>query len=45
MNKTLSVVLAAGLLVSGVAVAAEKPAVVFTRSRKPALVKSRRTTC
>ena len=30
MNKTLSVMLAAGLLVSGVAGAAEKPAVVFT---------------
>lgn len=30
MNKTLSVMLAAGLLVSGVAGAAEKPAVAFT---------------
>ena len=30
MNKTLSVMLAAGLLVSGVAGAAEKPTVVFT---------------
>lgn len=30
MNKTLSVMLAAGILVSGVAVAAEKPAAAFT---------------
>lgn len=30
MNKTLSVMLAAGLLVCGVAGAAEKPAAVFT---------------
>lgn len=30
MNKTLSVMLAAGLLVSGVAGAAEKPAAAFT---------------
>lgn len=36
MNKTLSVMLAAGLLVSGVAGAAEKPAVAFTLEQEAA---------
>lgn len=36
MNKTLSVMLAAGLLVSGVAGAADKPVVAFTPEREAA---------
>lgn len=41
MNKTLSVMLAAGLLVSGVAGAAEKPAAAFTPEQEARIGENR----